>query len=62
MNRISALLRRVTGVSLVVQWLRICTAVQCRGVGSIPGQRIKILHGLEQLSPCIIITEPESHR
>ena len=30
------------------------------GVGSIPGQKTNIPHGLEQLSPCIVITEPES--
>ena len=42
------------GTSLVVQWLRICLAMQ----GLIPGQGTKILCALGQLSPSVTTTEP----
>ena len=35
----------IKGTSLVVQWLRLCAST-AGGMGSIPGQGIKILHGL----------------
>ena len=43
------------GASLVVQWLRICLAMQWTLVGSLPR---KIPHAVEQLSPCTTTTEP----
>ena len=45
---------KITGTSLVAQWLRI--ACQCRGHGFEPWSG-KIPHATEQLSPCAVTTE-----
>ena len=51
LRKISIIQMKLTGTSLVVQWLRIHLATE--GVGSIPGQRTKIPHALGQLSPTV---------
>ena len=45
----------LVGTSLVVQWVGICLPVQGTVVQSLVG---KILHAVEQLSPCATTTEP----
>ena len=34
---------------------------QCRRLGSIPGQGIKIPHAAEQLSPCTVTADPKHY-
>jgi len=46
------------GTFLVAQHLRLCTST-AGATGSIPSQRTKILHAVEQPSPRTTITEPE---
>ena len=49
------------GTFLVVQWLRICLAMQ-GDLGLIPGWGTKIPHATEQLSPCVATIEPTCSR
>ena len=48
------------GTFLVVQWLRICLAMQ-GDLGLIPGWGTKIPHVAEQLSPHATTTNPMCH-
>ena len=49
MLKISLIIDRYLRTSLVVQWLKICLAMQGNS-GSTPGQGTKIPHAMQQLS------------